>query len=281
MVKAGFSSVFIGIETPSQESLVETQKVQNLRLDLTQAVEKLTRAGLEIMAGFIVGFDADDAGIFERQRAFIQNAPIPLAMVGILSALPSTQLWRRLEKEGRLLEDWSGEIFGRTNFRTQIPERILLDGYAKLLEDLYEPNAYFARCLRVLELWPAQAVNQFQFPFFYALSTVVRSFWRLGVRAPYRGAFWRFIRDVVRRTPHLVARGIAQAVNGEHVIRFTHDDVMPRLAWARANPRQAYARAPKSTANVGVLGRLPQRATRNAPPAEPFEEKLVQLGGSR
>jgi radical SAM superfamily enzyme YgiQ (UPF0313 family) len=87
MVQAGFSSVFIGIETPSQESLAETQKVQNLRLDLTAAVEKLTRKGLEIMAGFIVGFDADDAGIFERQRAFIQNSSIPLAMVGLLSAL--------------------------------------------------------------------------------------------------------------------------------------------------------------------------------------------------
>ena len=121
MVNAGFTSVFLGIETPSQDALAETHKTQNLRLDLNHAVEKLTRAGLEVMAGFIVGFDSDDEGIFERQRAFIQNAPIPLAMTGILSALPSTQLWRRLEREGRLIEDWSGENFGMANFRTRMP----------------------------------------------------------------------------------------------------------------------------------------------------------------
>ncbi len=126
MLEAGFSSVFIGIETPSQESLAETQKIQNLRLDLTLAVEKLTSKGLEVMAGFIVGFDADDEGIFERQLTFIQNSPIPFAMVGILSALPGSQLWRRLEKESRLVEDWSGENFGRTNFRTRIARTHLI-----------------------------------------------------------------------------------------------------------------------------------------------------------
>ena len=234
MVQAGFSSIFIGIETPSQESLAETQKIQNLRLDLTQAVEKLTRQGLEVMAGFIVGFDADDAGIFERQRAFIQSAPIPLAMVGILSALPGTQLWRRLEKEGRLIGEWMGDNFGRTNFRTRLPERVLLDGYGKLLADLYDPNAYFARCLRVLELWPSKLPSRFRFPLWYALGTLLRTVWRLGVRAQYRLAFWRFIGTVLWRMPHLFARGVSQAVNGEHVIRFTREDVVPQLLAAQA-----------------------------------------------
>ncbi|HEY5957619.1 MAG TPA: radical SAM protein, partial [Polyangiaceae bacterium] len=122
MVEAGFSSVFIGIETPSSEALAETHKIQNLKLDLTAAVEKLTGRGLEVMAGFIVGFDADDEGIFERQHQFIQAAPIPLAMVGLLSALPGSQLWDRLLKEGRLFAEWSGETFGRTNFKTRLPE---------------------------------------------------------------------------------------------------------------------------------------------------------------
>ena len=234
MVQAGFSSVFIGIETPSQESLTETQKIQNLRLDLTQAVEKLTRKGLEVMAGFIVGFDAYDAGIFERQRAFIQSAPIPLAMVGILSALPGTQLWRRLEKEGRLIGEWMGDNFGRTNFRTRLPERVLLDGYGKLLADLYDPDAYFARCLRVLELWPPKLPSRFRFPLWYALGTLLRTVWRLGVRAQYRSAFWRFIGTVLWRMPHLFARGVSQAVNGEHVIRFTREDVVPQLLAAQA-----------------------------------------------
>jgi radical SAM superfamily enzyme YgiQ (UPF0313 family) len=234
MVQAGFSSVFIGIETPSQESLAETQKVQNLRLDLTAAVEKLTRKGLEIMAGFIIGFDADDVGIFERQRAFIQNSPIPLAMVGLLSALPGTQLWRRLESEGRLFADWSGENFGCTNFKTRMPAGVLLDSYGKLLADLYTPNAYFARCLRVLELWPLKRASRFRFSFSYALVTFARIIWRVGVRAPYRNAFWRFMGKAMWRTPSLLVRAISQVVNGEHVIRFTTEDVMARMAQTRA-----------------------------------------------
>src|SRR5262249_10806527 len=102
MVVAGFSSVFLGIETPSPEALREAKKTQNLKLDLTVAVERLTKAGLEVMAGFIVGFDSDDPSAFAAQLEFLADAPIPLAMVGILTALPGTQLWRRLEGEGRL-----------------------------------------------------------------------------------------------------------------------------------------------------------------------------------
>ena len=234
MLDAGFSSVFVGIETPSQESLAETQKIQNLRLDLTVAVEKLTRKGIEVMAGFIVGFDADDSGIFERQFNFIQNSPVPLAMVVILSALPGSQLWRRLEKEGRLVADWSGENFGRANFRTKMPEKVLLEGYKKLLGDLYDPKAYFARCLRVLELWPSKRPSRFRFPIAYALGTFLRTFWRQGIRAPYRWAFWQFVAKAMWRVPHLLPRFVAQAVNGEHAIRFTHEDVMPRLAAVQA-----------------------------------------------
>ena len=239
MLKAGFSSVFIGIETPSRDSLSETQKIQNLRLDLNDAVEKLTHKGLEVMAGFILGFDSDDEDIFERQAAFIQNSPIPLAMVGLLSALPGSQLWRRLHREGRLIEDWSGDNFGRTNFKTRLPEPVLLDGYARLLAQLYDPDAYFARCLRVLELWPRHRRSQFRFPFLYAAGTLMRVIWRMGIRAPYRGAFWRFMGKVLRRGPSLLARSAAHAVNGEHVIRFTREDVLPRLAEARARAARA------------------------------------------
>jgi radical SAM superfamily enzyme YgiQ (UPF0313 family) len=229
MCRAGFTSVFIGIETPSQESLAETQKIQNLRLDMTTAVEKLTRAGLEVKAGFIVGFDSDDAGIFERQFAFIQGSPIPLAMVGVLSALPGTQLWRRLQKEGRLREQWSGEHFGITNFETRLPENVLLDGYRCLLERLYQPEAYFARCLRALELAPPKRSGSFSFPLLYGLSVLLRLLWRQGVVASYRGAFWRFIAAVLTRMPGLLDRAVSQAVNGEHAIRFTREDVVPRI----------------------------------------------------
>src|SRR5262249_17894277 len=100
LVAAGFSAVFLGIETPSREALLETQKRQNTHVDLGTAVEKLVRSGLDVMAGFIVGFDADDETIFERQEQFIARSPISMAMIGILTALPGTQLWRRLAPEG-------------------------------------------------------------------------------------------------------------------------------------------------------------------------------------
>src|SRR6185369_5537451 len=119
MRDAGFRRVFIGIETPVEESLHEAQKTQN-RGDLLNSVKTIQRHGIEVMAGFIVGFDNDPVDIFERQIDFIRRSSIPLAMVGLLNALPDTQLWRRLEREGRLLgEDASGNNTVCTlNFKT-------------------------------------------------------------------------------------------------------------------------------------------------------------------
>ena len=128
MVATGFTTVFLGIETPHVDALKEAQKTQNLRMDLREAVDKLTQSGLEVMAGFIVGFDSDDARAFEAQRAFLDRAPIPLAMVGILSALPNTQLSRRLRKEGRLRASHDGDAFSRPNFDTRLDEIELLEG---------------------------------------------------------------------------------------------------------------------------------------------------------
>ena len=100
MRRAGFYRVFLGIETPVKESLKEAQKSQNIRSDLLQSVRNVQSYGLEVMAGFIIGFDNDPEDIFERQIDFIRESAIPLAMVGLLTALPQTQLWRRLQREG-------------------------------------------------------------------------------------------------------------------------------------------------------------------------------------
>jgi radical SAM superfamily enzyme YgiQ (UPF0313 family) len=105
MRQAGFYRVFLGIETPVEESLKEAQKSQNTRRDLLESVRKVQSYGMEVMAGFIVGFDNDPEDIFERQINFIRESAIPLAMVGLLTALPQTQLWRRLQREGRLLTE--------------------------------------------------------------------------------------------------------------------------------------------------------------------------------
>ena len=237
MVAAGFDSVFLGIETPSPAALREAHKLQNLAMNLDQAVEKLIRSGLDVMAGFIMGFDADDAAALERQRAWVLRSPIPQSMVGVLTALPGTQLERRLKREGRLIERSSGETFGRPNFRPKLPEATLLEIYSATLAQIYEPEEYFTRCLRALELRP-DTDARFSLPWTYALRCLAGSIWRQGVTGGYRGAYWRFLSRVLLRAPKRIARAISMAVAGEHMIRYTREAVIPRLADAIEEARR-------------------------------------------
>jgi radical SAM superfamily enzyme YgiQ (UPF0313 family) len=230
LVAAGFSAVFLGIETPSREALLETQKRQNTHLDLEAAVEKLVRAGLEVMAGFIVGFDADDESIFERQYEFISRSPISMAMVGLLTALPSTQLWRRLAAEGRLLHEGEGDAAYHPNFVTRLPADALVAGYGRLLAALYEPSAYFRRALRSLELQRDLPAPRYRRPVRFSIAAVARSLWRQGARSPYRRAYWKFLARALRTAPRRLSRAMALAIHAEHFIRYTFEDVLPRLS---------------------------------------------------
>jgi radical SAM superfamily enzyme YgiQ (UPF0313 family) len=228
MVRAGFSGVFVGIETPTRRGLEEAGKSQNIHVDLDAAVDILTRAGLEVMSGFIVGFDSDDALAFERQRAFIQANPIPVAMVGLLTALPGTQLTQRLEREGRLEGIASGDQFGIPNFRTRMDRGELVRGYAHLLSLLYSPSEYYARCLRVIQR-RGPSGTRFHLPSWSDVRALVMSLVHHGLAGPARGAYWRVLRAGLRR-PHNLRRAIALAIAGEHFRRFTQEDVLPRLA---------------------------------------------------
>jgi radical SAM superfamily enzyme YgiQ (UPF0313 family) len=247
MVEAGFDSVFVGIETPSEEALREAHKAQNLAVDLHTAVEQLVRSGLDVLAGFIVGFDSDDAAAIERQRRWVSDSCIPQAMVGILTALPGTQLERRLIREGRLVQNASGETFGRANFRTKMDEVELLQAYARLIRDIYQPEAYFERVNRALELRP-RAAGRFTMPWAHALACVLRSILHQGVLGKYRRAYWRYLWRVVRKTPHRIARGFSMAIAGEHMIRYTAEDVLPRLAQAIAQASAESASGEKAAA---------------------------------
>jgi radical SAM superfamily enzyme YgiQ (UPF0313 family) len=242
MVAAGFDSVFVGIETPSREALRETHKTQNLAVDLDAAVEKMIRSGLDVSAGFIMGFDADDAEALDRQRTWVLDSPIPQAMIGILTALPGTQLERRLSREGRLIEASTGETFCRTNFKTKLPEEVLLRTYAKALGQIYEPERYFQRCLRAIELRPGQAPAA-QLPWRYAIGCLLRSIWRQGIRGSYRRSYWSFLGKVLRRAPKRIARAVALAIAGEHMIRYTREAVLPRLDLAIEQVRKEAAAA--------------------------------------
>jgi radical SAM superfamily enzyme YgiQ (UPF0313 family) len=255
MVAAGFDCVFVGIETPSPAALRETHKGQNLKVDLNAAIETLIRSGLDVTAGFIMGFDADDKAALNRQREWILRSPIPQAMIGILTALPGTQLERRLTREGRLIESASGETFGRANFKTKVPESTLLETYRATLEQIYSPKEYFARCLRALRLRP-RPDGHFSLPWTYALRCVVSSLWRQGVTGKYRKAYWRFLGQTVRYTPKRLARAIALACAGEHMIRYTEEAVLPRLTNAIEEVRQEDAEAARKVGKA--MGPLPR-----------------------
>ena len=141
MVRAGFKKVFVGFETPSLESLKECRKLQNCRRDLVETVTTLQQAGLEVMGGFIVGFDNDPADIFQRQFEFIQRSGVVTAMVGLLTALPETRLYRRLFDEGRIETESSGNnTQAELNFRPRLGREFLVNGYRELMKELYKPR---------------------------------------------------------------------------------------------------------------------------------------------
>ncbi len=149
--QAGFSTVFIGIESPRVASLQETHKTQNLRRDLLESVHHIQAAGIEVMAGMIVGFDHDDASIFDEQLRFIEAARIPVSMTGMLNAIPQTPLHERLRREGRLQAEIVGDQFAFTNIVPAGMTRAeLFAGYKRLLEQLYAFGAFRRRALSML-----------------------------------------------------------------------------------------------------------------------------------
>jgi radical SAM superfamily enzyme YgiQ (UPF0313 family) len=229
MVHAGFGQVFVGIETPSLESLAQAKKTQNLRMPQERAIDELTRAGLEVYAGFIVGFDSDGPDIFDRQLEFISGLPIARAMVNLLTALPGTQLWRRLEREGRLRHTASGDSFERPNFEPVMDERTLLAGYRRLLAALYSPEGYFRRCALHLDAVPLRRGTVGHSVRNGTLGALWRAVWRLGVRGPRRRLFWRLVARALRRGTELLPRAVTFAIVGESLIRYTEEVVLPRI----------------------------------------------------
>jgi radical SAM superfamily enzyme YgiQ (UPF0313 family) len=249
MVDAGFESVFLGLETPSPEALLAAKKRQNVGVDLAAAVDIITRAGLEVMGGFIVGFDTDDAATFNLQWEFIRHTPVPLAMVGLLTALPGTDLWRRLGREGRLLRSASGDQFGRPNFTSRMGDALLLDGYAGLMRDLYSPEGYFSRVELLVDRIGRRAESR---PLSWSDAVIaLRAVVSLGMMGERRAWFWRLVRRALRRGPGMVRTAIAHAIMAEHMIRYTAEHVLPRLREAAATATLDQASTFEAAAAMG------------------------------
>jgi len=152
MTEAGFDSVFLGLETPAEECLLECGKHQNRAIDLEQAVKTIQRNGMEVMGGFIIGFDNDPPNIFERQIRFIQDSGVVKAMIGLLNAIPGTRLYQRLQKEGRLLDECTGDnCDGTLNFIPKMDPQVVKEGYRAVLNSIYSPREYYFRVLEFLK----------------------------------------------------------------------------------------------------------------------------------
>jgi radical SAM superfamily enzyme YgiQ (UPF0313 family) len=218
MREAGFTRVFLGIETPVEESLHEAQKSQN-RGNLVDSVRTIQRHGIEVMAGFIVGFDNDPENIFELQIDFIRRSAIPLAMVGLLNALPDTQLWKRLEREGRLLgEDASGNNTVCTlNFKTRMDPAFLVRGYQRIMQTIYGPREYYQRVLDSLgRTSPRRSNETHSYSLASGLAALMRIMVKLGVLDRERKEFWRFLVHALVRHRNQLADSLRLAAVGYH-----------------------------------------------------------------
>lgn len=215
MTAAGFVSVFVGIETPDETSLTECHKTQNRGRDLVESVKRLQRHGLQVMGGFIVGFDSDTPGIFQRQVEFIQKSGIVTAMVGLLQAPHGTQLYRRMEQEGRLTNEMSGDnTDGSTNIIPKMDAKVLHDGYKRLIGDLYSPNMFYERVRTFLSEYNPIIASVHLEP--QEIFAFFRSVFLLGIVGKERRQYWKLVFWSLFRQPRKFALAITFAIYGYH-----------------------------------------------------------------
>ncbi len=223
MVKAGFYGVFLGIETPDQDSLQVTRKLQNTRNPLVEACNTINQAGLLIYAGFILGFDGERAGAGERIRAFVEETGIPQPMLGVLQALPNTALWQRLQQEQRLLEGVGavevGDQNSLMNFTPTRPLAEVAEEYVEALWAMYEPKNYLKRCLQQclnITINPQLQQNVY-FPPGKGLRLVAQVIWHQGMRRPeIRAQFWQQLWKIARTKPQFLNMYLGLCAAGEH-----------------------------------------------------------------
>jgi len=218
MVQAGFDTVFVGIETPNEESLAECSKNQNKGRDLVESVKRLQRAGLQVQGGFIIGFDNDPPSIFEQQVKFIQESGIVTAMVGLLQAPQGTRLYARMQQEGRLVQDFSGDnTDGSTNIIPKMGLDSLREGYRRLLDQIYSPQAYYERVQTFLrEYHPPRLRFHPELQYVLALG---RSIYWLGIRSAGRVYYWRLFFDTLFHRPQMFPLAITLSIMGFHFRR--------------------------------------------------------------
>ncbi len=216
MVRAGFDSVFIGIETPSEESLEECDKIQNKNRDLIKCVKKIQNFGLQVQGGFIVGFDNDKETIFDKMINFIQESGIVTAMVGLLNAPKGTRLYKRLDKEGRILENFTGDNTDFTmNFIPKMDKSQLVNGYKNIVDSIYSPKKYYERVLIFLKEYKVEKYGTMHLQFIHILA-FIKSVIRLGIIGKERVSYWKLIFWSLFKRPQTFPLAVTLSIYGFH-----------------------------------------------------------------
>ena len=223
MVAANFGVVFLGIETPDVDSLSVTKKYQNTRKPLLEAVQKINRAGLRVMAGFILGFDGEKPGAGQRIVDFVQESAIPNAFLTTLQALPNTALWHRLQREGRLLDgkEGTGNQTTLTNF---VPTRSLAEIGREFINsfwELYEPERYLSRIYRhVVETGPSPKKRKFKMRELSHIRALFVILWRNGLKGKTRFQFWGHLFSLLKLNPTRVSNYLTYSAHLEHFLEY-------------------------------------------------------------
>jgi radical SAM superfamily enzyme YgiQ (UPF0313 family) len=217
MVRAGFNKIFIGIESPNEESLAECSKHQNKDRNLLECVKKLQRSGIEVQGGFIIGFDNDPDTIFETLIRFIQESGVITAMVGLLNAPRGTRLYRRLAREGRIIRGMTGDNTDFSmNFIPRMKPELLLEGYKKVLRTVYSPKYYYERIIKFFrEQCSTQKLEKLTIDLNIILA-LIKSIFRLGFFGKERVYYWKLFFWTLFRRPRLFPMAITFAIYGYH-----------------------------------------------------------------
>jgi radical SAM superfamily enzyme YgiQ (UPF0313 family) len=216
MVRAGFGQVFIGIETPEESSLTACNKLQNNKRNLISNVKTIQQSGMEVSAGFIVGFDTDPPNIFQRQVDFIQQSGIITAMVGLLNAPRLSNLYKRLQSEGRIIKAFSGDNTDYSmNFKPVMDMKLLADGYRKVIQDIYSVQAFYERVLTFLKNYnpPLTRYRKITLNKFMAF---LKSIFYLGLLKRQRRYFWNLVLWTLFNKPEAFSMAITYTIYGYH-----------------------------------------------------------------
>lgn len=223
MVAAGFDGVFIGIESPNNESLIECNKNQNLNRDMIASVKKIQDAGMEVQGGFIVGFDNDQPGVFEELTSFIQKSGIVTAMVGLLNAPNGTKLQKRLLGEGRMVNDFEGDNTNLSmNFIPEMNSKTLIDGYKKIVNTIYSPKYYYARVMHFMKDYTPQQKHVSHYNSNYIMA-LFKTIFKLGIIGEERFYYWKLFLWALFRKPQLFSMAILFSIYGFHFRKISNN----------------------------------------------------------